>query len=114
MARSYAALTLSGISSALAYSRSSNWILVLNLALTKKTRIKLKIGSKSIPSQANLIMIEVKRPVVPLIQALKQPNVQVGPIIPRAAELHACHCRQKIRNGNFSDSVSAGDRWLNL
>ena len=82
MARSYAALTLSGISSALAYSRPSNWILVLDLALTKKTRIKLKIGCKSIPSQANLIMIEVKRPVVPLIQALKQRNVQVGRLFP--------------------------------
>ena len=82
MARSYAALTLSGISSALAYSRPSNWILVLDLALTKKTRIKLKIGCKSIPSQADLIMIEVKRPVVPLIQALKQRNVQVGRLFP--------------------------------
>ncbi len=27
-------------------------------------------------------MIEVKRPVVPLIQALKQPNVQVGRLFP--------------------------------
>jgi hypothetical protein len=101
MARSYTALTLSGISSVLAYSRPSNWILVLDLALTKKTRIKLKIGCKSIPSQANLTMIEVKRPVVPLIQALKQHNVQVGPIIPRAAELHACHYRQKTEMETF-------------
>jgi hypothetical protein len=46
-------------------------------------------------------MIEVKRPVVPLIQALKQRNVQVGPIIPRAAELHACHYRQKTEMETF-------------
>jgi histidinol-phosphate/aromatic aminotransferase/cobyric acid decarboxylase-like protein len=82
MARSYAALTLTGISSALAYSRPSNWILVLDLALTKKTRIKLKIGGKSIPSRANLIMMEVKRPVVPLIQALKQRTCKSARLFP--------------------------------
>ena len=41
-----------------------------------------KIGYKHIPSQANFIMIDVKRPVVPLIQALKQRNVQVGRLFP--------------------------------
>ncbi len=35
------------------------------------------MGYKSIPSQANFIMFDCKRPVVPLIQALKQRNVQV-------------------------------------
>ena len=36
-----------------------------------------KMGYKSIPSQANFIMIDVKRPVVPLIASLKQDKVQV-------------------------------------
>src|SRR5467141_1367789 len=37
-----------------------------------------KMGYKQIPSQANFIMFDVKRPVVPLIKALKERNVQVG------------------------------------
>jgi histidinol-phosphate aminotransferase len=41
-----------------------------------------KMDYKTIPSQANFIMIDVKRPVVPLIQALKQRNVQVGRLFP--------------------------------
>ncbi|MBA2585739.1 MAG: aminotransferase class I/II-fold pyridoxal phosphate-dependent enzyme [Chthoniobacterales bacterium] len=41
-----------------------------------------ELGYKSIPSQANFVMIDVKRPVVPLIQAFKQRNVQVGRLFP--------------------------------
>ena len=41
-----------------------------------------KIGYPSIPSQANFIMFDCKRPVVPLIQSLKQRNVQVGRLFP--------------------------------
>jgi histidinol-phosphate aminotransferase len=41
-----------------------------------------KLGYKQIPSQANFIMFDLKRPVVPLIQALKQRNVQVGRLFP--------------------------------
>jgi histidinol-phosphate aminotransferase len=41
-----------------------------------------KMGYKQIPSQANFIMIDLKRPVVPLIQALKQRNVHVGRLFP--------------------------------
>ncbi len=41
-----------------------------------------KMGYKQISSQANFIMIDMKRPVVPLIQALKQRNVQVGRLFP--------------------------------
>jgi histidinol-phosphate aminotransferase len=37
---------------------------------------------KTIPSQANFIMFDCKRPVMPLIQALKQRNVQVGRLFP--------------------------------
>jgi histidinol-phosphate aminotransferase len=41
-----------------------------------------KMGYKQIPSQANFIMFNVNRPVVPVIQALKQRNVQVGRLFP--------------------------------
>jgi histidinol-phosphate aminotransferase len=41
-----------------------------------------KLGYKQIPSQANFIMFNVNRPVVPLIQALKQRNVYVGRLFP--------------------------------
>jgi histidinol-phosphate aminotransferase len=41
-----------------------------------------KMGYKQIPSQANFIMFNVNRPVVPVIQALKQRNVHVGRLFP--------------------------------
>jgi histidinol-phosphate aminotransferase len=41
-----------------------------------------KMGYKQIPSQANFIMFDCKRPVVPLIQSLKDRNVQVGRLFP--------------------------------
>jgi histidinol-phosphate aminotransferase len=37
-----------------------------------------KMGYKSIPSQANFIMFDCKKPVVPLIKAMKEQNVHVG------------------------------------
>src|SRR6059058_3906903 len=37
---------------------------------------------KYIPSQANFVMIDVKRPVLPLIKALKERNVEVGRLFP--------------------------------
>lgn len=40
------------------------------------------MGYKQIPSQANFVMIDVKRPALPLIQALKQRRVQVGRLFP--------------------------------
>src|SRR6266404_4959546 len=41
-----------------------------------------KMGYKQIPSQANFIMFDCKRPVVPLIQAMKQRKVHVGRLFP--------------------------------
>jgi len=41
-----------------------------------------KIGLKQIPSQANFIMFDCKRPVVPIIKAMKEKNVQVGRLFP--------------------------------
>ena len=41
-----------------------------------------KMGYKSIPSQANFIMFDCKRPVVPLIKGIKEQNVHVGRLFP--------------------------------
>src|SRR5437016_7313265 len=41
-----------------------------------------KMGYKQIPSQANFIMFDCKRPVTPLIQAMKQPKVHFGRLFP--------------------------------
>jgi histidinol-phosphate aminotransferase len=41
-----------------------------------------KMGYEHIPSQANFIMFDCKRPVVPLIQAMKQRKVHVGRLFP--------------------------------
>jgi len=41
-----------------------------------------KIGYETIPSQANFIMFDCKRPVLPLIKALKDRNVEVGRLFP--------------------------------
>lgn len=40
------------------------------------------MGYKHVPSQANFLMIDVKRPVRPMIQALGQRGVQVGRVFP--------------------------------
>ncbi len=41
-----------------------------------------KMGYKSIPSQANFIMFDCRRPVVPIIKAMKDRNVHVGRLFP--------------------------------
>jgi histidinol-phosphate aminotransferase len=41
-----------------------------------------KMGYKSIPSQANFIMFDCKKPVVPIIKAMKDRNVHVGRLFP--------------------------------
>src|SRR6516165_2451992 len=41
-----------------------------------------KMSYEQIPSQANFIMFDCKRPVVPLIEAMKQQNVHVGRLFP--------------------------------
>lgn len=40
------------------------------------------LGYKQIPSQANFVMIDLKRPVPPVIQAFKQRGVEVGRLFP--------------------------------
>src|SRR6059036_2831682 len=41
-----------------------------------------KMGYKSIPSQANFIMFDCRRPVVPIIKAMKDRNIHVGRLYP--------------------------------
>jgi histidinol-phosphate aminotransferase len=40
------------------------------------------MGYEHIPSHGNFVMVDVKRPVTPLIQAMRQRNVQVGRLFP--------------------------------
>jgi histidinol-phosphate/aromatic aminotransferase/cobyric acid decarboxylase-like protein len=41
-----------------------------------------EMGYKSIPSQANFIMFDCKKPVVRIIKAMKDKNVAVGRLFP--------------------------------
>jgi histidinol-phosphate aminotransferase len=41
-----------------------------------------KLGYECIPSQANFVMIDMKRPVQPLLAALRERHVQVGRLFP--------------------------------
>jgi histidinol-phosphate aminotransferase len=41
-----------------------------------------RAGYKTIPSQANFIMVDCRRPVAPLINAMKEQNVHVGRLFP--------------------------------
>jgi len=41
-----------------------------------------KLGYKTIPSEANFIMFDCKRPVMPLIQAMKERKIHVGRLFP--------------------------------
>ncbi|MEO7723645.1 MAG: aminotransferase class I/II-fold pyridoxal phosphate-dependent enzyme, partial [Chthoniobacterales bacterium] len=41
-----------------------------------------KMGFEGVPSQANFIMVDLKRPVVPIIQTLKSRQIQVGRLFP--------------------------------
>jgi histidinol-phosphate aminotransferase len=55
----------------------------MNSAAKNWTMTELdKLGCKSIPSQANFIMFDCNKPVVPLIKAMKDKNVAVGRLFP--------------------------------
>ena len=41
-----------------------------------------KLGYRSMPSQANFVMFDCKKPVVPMIKAMKDKNVAVGRLFP--------------------------------
>jgi len=65
-----------------------------------------KMGYKQIPSQANFIMFDLKRPVVPLIKALKERNVQVGRLFPALPK----HMRLTIGKKSEMESFLAAFR----
>jgi histidinol-phosphate aminotransferase len=65
-----------------------------------------KMGYTQIPSQANFIMIDLKRPVVPVIQALKQQNVYVGRLFPALPN----HMRLTIGKKSEMDAFLAAFR----
>ena len=76
-------MALAAASASLDDSDQVNNGLKLNSEAKSFTTSELdKMGYKQIPSQANFIMFDCKRPVVPLIQALKQRNVHVGRLFP--------------------------------
>jgi histidinol-phosphate aminotransferase len=63
-----------------------------------------KLCYQTIPSQANFIMFDCKRPVVPLIQAMKERNVHVGRLFPALPN----HMRVTIgKNSEMERFVSA-------
>lgn len=65
-----------------------------------------KLGYKSIPSQANFIMFDCKRPVVPLIRELKDRNVAVGRLFPALPN----HMRLTIGKKSEMDSFLSAFR----
>jgi histidinol-phosphate aminotransferase len=76
-------MALAAASASLDDSDQVNNGLKLNSEAKNFTTSELdKMGYKQIPSQANFIMFDCKRPVVPLIQAMKQRNVHVGRLFP--------------------------------
>jgi histidinol-phosphate aminotransferase len=59
------------------------------------------MGYESISSQANFIMFDCKRPVVPLIQALKQRKVHVGRLFPALPNYMRLTIGKKSEMENF-------------
>jgi histidinol-phosphate aminotransferase len=65
-----------------------------------------KMEFKLIPSQANFVMVDVKRPVVPLLQAMKERNVHVGRLFPTLSN----HMRVTIGKRTEMESFVAAFR----
>jgi histidinol-phosphate aminotransferase len=59
------------------------------------------MGYKSIPSQANFIMFDCKRPVVPIIKAMKDRNVHVGRLFPALPNHMRLTIGKKSEMGTF-------------
>ncbi|MEP6936487.1 MAG: aminotransferase class I/II-fold pyridoxal phosphate-dependent enzyme [Chthoniobacterales bacterium] len=65
------------------------------------------MGYRLIPSQANFVMIDLKRPVLPLIEALKQRNVQVGRLFPALPSHLRVTIGKKAEMGAFLSAFRA-------
>ena len=61
---------------------ATNLLQMQGLSVSYLTSELDKMGYKQIPSQANFIMFDCKRPVAPLIQAMKERKVHVGRLFP--------------------------------
>ena len=66
------------------------------------------MGYRQIPSQANFIMIDVKRPVLPLIKSMKERGVEVGRLFPALPN----HMRVTIGKKTEMESFLAAFREL--
>lgn len=64
-----------------------------------------KMGCKTIPSQANFIMFDCKRPVVPLIKAMKDRNVHVGRLFPPVPNYMRVTIGKKSEMESFLDAL---------
>jgi histidinol-phosphate aminotransferase len=60
-----------------------------------------KMGYKSIPSQANFIMFDCKKPVVPIIKTMKDRNVHVGRLFPALPNYMRLTIGKKSEMENF-------------
>jgi histidinol-phosphate aminotransferase len=60
-----------------------------------------KMGYKTIPSQANFIMFDCQRPVLPLIKALKDRKVEVGRLFPALPNYMRVTIGKKSEMENF-------------
>jgi histidinol-phosphate aminotransferase len=64
-----------------------------------------RMGCKTIPSQANFIMFDCKRPVVPLIKAMKDRNVHVGRLFPPVPNYMRVTIGKKSEMESFLDAL---------
>ena len=67
-----------------------------------------KMGYQSIPSQANFIMVDLKRPVVPIIQIAQTAQDPGRPIISRHAESSSPNDREKGGDGSVPRGLPPG------
>ena len=66
-----------------------------------------RAGYKTIPSQANFIMVDCRRPVVATYQSDERTKRPRRTLVPCPAKSHARHHWEKTRDGNFCVSIQA-------
>jgi hypothetical protein len=63
------------------------------------------LGYHYIPSHANFMMIDLRREVRPIIDAMRSRSVEVGPSLPYPAKLHARYDWNQATDGAVSIGV---------
>ena len=82
----------------------------LNTEVKKTVSAELDtLGYRYIPSHANFMMIDLRREVRPVIDAMRSRNVEVWASLPCPAELHARHDRNRPADGAVSVSVQGSN-----